>query len=239
MARRHLPVSDRGGLYGPKERSNWKDHPLAVATLAATGTAVFMSTVVMPLNTTHLNNRIAAMTDKVTVAEEKTAKVAEIEKKLKDTESQLAKTEGELAAALNANLFSQGNPYPNGLQAIKIGDSVDMIFKAYPSDAVTHNELGYYSVKTKHPVFDSVTYYHDDNKDTPKITHIGLFVDYKLRSGDLLQRKLNDALGEPKKWKVADYYSWATNTGLVAYKSNDTHYVIMKKGSVLSTWPRE
>lgn len=222
MLRRHLPISERGSTH-IKAQKSWRDSPLIIAISSATATMVFMATVVMPIHNAYLTNRLADVADKA-------ARIDELEIARNKAIDQLSKTRGELYALIEKNLFTLGSPYPNGLQDVRLGDNIEKIKDVFPKLAIRKPEYGdYYSIDIEHPVFSSVGYYYDSDKNN-KVSMILYQLSYKKDRGNMLEVALTNALGDPIIGKRRSNRTWKTKKDIDASMTEDTSFVIAKAG---------
>jgi hypothetical protein len=168
-----------GQLQSEPEKRGWKDQPLAIAAITAVGTIsilVFLyKEVVIPTQTASLQNEISSLRKQMNLPDDEAGGIRALRKKVDDLEKQLSSANAKLAEAQLTNLFSFGNPYPSGLAQVKIGDRIELIDRTYPSNSIDRSRGGYWSVKTGHSAFESVTYYFDRNSAEKRVTHMLFF----------------------------------------------------------------
>ena len=111
---------------------DWKDHPLAIATITCAATATFMVVVVIPIWTQSKDNEIATLRTQPTQlrAELKrvTDQLAMIEKENMTLRRQVDKLSPD-------EMFSVDDAYPKAFRSVRIGDRVEVINEAFGKDA--------------------------------------------------------------------------------------------------------
>lgn len=146
-----------------KQSADWKDSRIVIATLAAAGTATFMSTVVLPITTSTLSAKLEAL-------EPAAKKIQGLEKELDETKAALTAAKSLAAQAIEKTPFLPGSAYPAGLDRILIGSSQQEVAKAYPMGKWAEED--YVSTDVDHPIFGSVTYYFGGKKKNRNVTMI-------------------------------------------------------------------
>lgn len=139
-----------------KQTTDWKDSRIVIATLAAAGTATFMSTVVLPITTSTLSAKLEAL-------EPAAEKILGLEKELEETKAALTAAQSSAAQAVEKTPFLPGSAYPVGLDRLHIGSSQQEVAKAYPKGKWVDQD--YVSIDVDHPIFSSVTYYFGGGKE--------------------------------------------------------------------------
>lgn len=188
-----------------KPAINWKDHPVIVAALSFAGTMVFAMQIVIPIYTATLQNEIASLRKDLEAAGVTKDRISKLESELKDTKLKLADAE-------SANTFSPGDPYPVGINQVKIGDSLDLVAGLY-SQYQIDRKTGYWSVNNPNTVFSNVTFYFDRNSKDKKIHQLLFFMRYDAPP-DLIISKLIGALGQPFVGASPKCLFWKTGQGL-------------------------
>ncbi|MET4451567.1 hypothetical protein [Bradyrhizobium sp. RT3b] len=98
----------------------WQDHPVLIAICSGAAALIFAQTVIFPTMTASLQNEVSS-------ARSQMQEVATLRDQLKKATEDTAKAKLELKAAQLNNVFSVGNPYPIGLDKLRIGDGLDAI----------------------------------------------------------------------------------------------------------------
>lgn len=225
-------------------KSDWKDSPLYVATVVAVGTASVVTAVftqvVIPTKEQDLSNQLKqlqlANTDLTNKASAlvASAKVAEVERK--KVQSDLDATKNKLKETALNNLFSVGNPYPSGLRAVRVGESVTNVSRLFGQALIKKEEDGAITIKDPSGVFHEVSYYFSSDDPRRKITHIAFALDENNYAPDFLQAKLQEALGAPSIGKKPNHSAWLTSNDWGAFKSEPFTYVVMIKGANPQWW---
>lgn len=221
--------------------SNWKDHPVVVASMAVAGTValavLLVKELILPTHTAALTNQVASLSSEVSSLR---AYKKEAEKKLAQIEAQVTQLDRRLFQAQHANLFSIGNPYPVGVGQIRVGDPISNIAAIYPEIAIKKNENGYWSIEDRHKIFSYITYYFDESQPKNPITHIRFSAAYSDEiSDDFLQEKLIESFGGARHWKRKGFFSWKTSANVVVYKNDNKSYLVMQDDSRPGFWPDE
>lgn len=221
--------------------SNWKDHPIAVASMAVAGTIalaiLLVKEVILPTHTAALTNQVASLSAE---ADSLRTSKADTDKKLTQLQAKIAELDRKLIEAQHANLFAFGNPYPVGFGRVRVGDPISNLTALYPETQIEKNENGYWSVNDQHKVFNHVTYYYDEKLPKNPITHILFSIGYPVTvDGTFLQGKLVEALGVPKQWQKKGFFSWDTQAEVTVFKRSETDLIVMKKDSRPGIWPKE
>jgi acyl-CoA synthetase (AMP-forming)/AMP-acid ligase II len=147
-----MKASERQRVRLTKSSTDWRDSRFVIAVLSAAGTATFMGTVVVPLTTSYLSAKVDSLTALSATAQ---ATAEELEK----TKKKLAQAEASLANAVLETPFVPGSVYPVGLDDIVLGTPIAKVYEKFPDAKIDEESGGYLSVKTKHPLFWSATYY--------------------------------------------------------------------------------
>ncbi|MET4041772.1 hypothetical protein ABIC03_003463 [Bradyrhizobium sp. RT6a] len=170
----------------------WQDHPVLIAICSGAAALIFAQTVIFPTMTASLQNEVSS-------ARSQMQEVATLRDQFKKATEDTAKAKLELKAAQLNNVFSVGNPYPIGLDKLRIGDGLDAIFANFSEASVTKNSASYWSVKLDHAAFREVVYYFDQpssrNLKDRKIRALLFFAGD--RSSGVVREKLTAALGNP------------------------------------------
>lgn len=193
----------------PPSPSSWRDHPLAIATLAVSATLVIggglVKDLIIPAYTESLKNQL---NEYPAVKKEN----SDLKKKVSALEEQLRVSRSETATAITANAWVRGDPYPVGLEEVRVGDEISKIDSHFAANSVTKENKKYWSVTTTHPIFHRVTYYFNPAVKPQRVQAV-LFhlntIGKEQYTSDFLLRKLTLALGDPQKdednklfWKV-------------------------------------
>ena len=213
--------------------TSWKDHPLAIAAIAVSGTIVLgvllVKEVVLPVYTVSLQNKLSELSNVKSL-------LVETEEKAAKLQARLERTEKDLFAVQQINLFGLGNPYPATLDKVRLGDSVDAVLSAYP-DAKVQKSDGYWSIELPKSIFRYVAYFFDEKSETRNITHISFKFGYKVPDS-FLQEKLIATLGVPFVYSQKGFFSWEVNGVAEVYKPADDEFMIMREGYRPGYWPR-
>ncbi|MEH2513425.1 hypothetical protein V1291_004779 [Nitrobacteraceae bacterium AZCC 1564] len=181
----------------------WKDHPVVIAALSCAAGIAFAHQFIFPAMTASLQNEIADLKKQVSDAGISKERIKSLEEKLK-------KSEADAASAQAANMFSLQNPYPMGLGALKLGDSLDAIERSFPG-AEIEKKSGYWSVKNPTSQYSDATYFFDRRAQNKRVRSIMFFLKANAPNR-FLQSKLTDALGQPTiSGPKADCYIWKVN----------------------------
>lgn len=217
--------------------ASWKDHPLVIAAGAVAATialaVLLVKEVILPTHTASLNNQLS---DLPKLQSEKTkleANLVEMQRKLDDTERLLQ-------LAQNTALFTVGSPYPAGLGALRVGDSISELERSHPATSIDRSHEGYFSVKLDHGAIGSVTYYFDPKLKARLISHIKYSLSSDQEFNDtFLQERLVESLGKPTANPRSTFYSWKTSLGVSVYKSDPESYLVMRNQYIPGWWPEE
>ena len=223
-------------------QENWKNHPIYIATLAVASTiavgVLLYKEVILPTHTLSLRNEISSLRNDL--SEESSNK--KVIAKLKN-ENDILKH--KVARAEVGNLLLPNNPYPPGLDLVRIGDSAAKVEEVYASDKYGDVSIeiqpdnGYITVKHAHTEFRYVTYYLDEENPKLPVSHIGFSgFDSPLSSVDLLQEKLVGSLGNPDSSPRPGFYSWDSEFNTTVYKSRSNGYLLMERGYLPGYWPK-
>ncbi|QQO31084.1 hypothetical protein JJC00_20720 [Bradyrhizobium diazoefficiens] len=176
----------------PDDTKKWQDHPVLIAICSGAAALIFAQTVIFPTMTASLQNE-------VTAARSQAQEVATVKEQLKKATDETAKAKLDLKAAQLINVFSAGNPYPIGLDKVRIGDGLDAILGNFPEASVKKNTPSYWSVNLDHAAFREVVYYFDQptsrNLKDRRIRALLFFTSD--RSSGVIRGKLTAALGNP------------------------------------------
>ena len=101
------------------------------------------------------------------------------------------------------------NPYPNGLERVKIGDDAKLISEAYHNVSIKQNGT-LYVVENEHSVFRNIFYFIDNDKITSIMFGLAYGNDFGKTA---LQDSLTQTFGAPKvtKRRAGDTYEWIVN----------------------------
>ncbi len=141
---------------------DWKNHPIVVAALASAGGFAFAFTYIIPIYTTELQKELRRLQaeEKLLQAEVKlraeTATAAE--EKLKSLTLANEDAYRRLQEAQLSGLYAPGSAYPWGLGKLKIGDSIDNIYKVYKAESIQKYKENEYEVRKEHTLFDIIIY---------------------------------------------------------------------------------
>jgi hypothetical protein len=202
-----------------------RNHPLSIAAIAVAGTLTiciaFISAIVMPLAQKDAEKEIAENKKLRSLYKEYEANKSQTLKLLEEANSKIAELQ-------SLGAFEKNNPYPIGLDRVKLGDGIDKINLTFIAEKKEINEIvDCVSVEIKHPLFRDVTYYYDKKDPNKKIEHIAFFT-ISEKESSALKQKLTNILGDPKKYKKEGFYSWDIN-GVTIFKGLDG-YSIIKTG---------
>lgn len=195
-----------------KPTINWKDHPVIVAALSFAGTMVFAMQIVIPIYTAALQNEVASLRKDLEATGVTKDRISKLESELKDTKIKLADAE-------STNTFSPGDPYPVGINQVKIGDSIDLVESLYSRHNIDR-KAGYWSVKNPSAMFSDATFYFDRNSKDKKIYQLLFFMRYDVPAG-LVVSKLIGALGQPFVGALPKCLFWKTSQGLFVGAEKD------------------
>jgi hypothetical protein len=191
---------------------DWKNHPVVVAAAVCAASLVFAQQVIFPVMTASLQNELVAYKTQAADVKSPRDRIAVLEAQLKDTPADLAKIQ-------TANMFSLGSPYPIGLGQIKLGDSLDLVTKFYPSGSIERKSI-YWTVARPNAAFASVAYFFDRNASDKRATTIQFYLNTDTPI-NLLQTKLVEALGQPTySGPKKDCAVWKLNDQLFVRKGN-------------------
>ncbi|GAB3757279.1 hypothetical protein GCM10028796_01160 [Ramlibacter monticola] len=240
-----IPPGFRPKAESAANKGSWKESPLVVATAAVSGKltatiAVFLQ-VVLPTREAELKNEITELTKAQTRVQ---AKLDEKDSELKSVQANLVATkaradslQAELRVALTSQLFNANDPYPNGLRAVRVGERIDAVPKMYPKATIDRSTNGVLVLKDYHPTFSTVSFFFDESDANRQITHIAFEIkkgpDY---ASEFLQRKLRDALGEPRSGVKPDQFGWVRAGGAGTFKADAYSYLIAKDGVTPQWW---
>jgi hypothetical protein len=197
-------------------KSDWKDSKPIIAIISGAATCVATSGAFL---TFYIPAREADLTTQIKTLE---AGRAETDKKLAAKDAELLnakevreKLEGEqrairseLTSARQAQLFSIGDPYPNGLRAVHVGADISEVQRAY-SKATVEKAEGVLVLKAQHNVFSKVSYFFDPEGQDKRITHIVFEIENVKDFDDkFLLEKLRHALGAPQTGSKPMHCAW-------------------------------
>jgi hypothetical protein len=209
--------------------SDWKSHPVVVATIAAVSaigvSILIFKEIVIPTQTASLQNEIASLRKQLDLPDGEAAGIRTLRKQVETLENSLKQAKADVAIAQLSNLFAIGNPYPIGLGQIKIGDSIEAIEKTYPATSIDRKSA-WWSVKGQHAVFDDVTYNFDRNAKDKRVSYILFFMNFDAPV-ELLKTKLVEALGQPSAIGPKEgCYFWKLDQGLVVRMDRPHSFVL-------------
>lgn len=170
--RQPIPASAGSTVSSHKISNNWRDHPLAIAAVSASATALLFISVVIPIwNKAELNK-----------IENLRARIEPIENELKALRSKHDKSQERLKGVLleleslrKKEMFSGKGPYPVGYDKVKVGDPVEKIKDQY-GDHRLDDLADWASISLDDSAFFSriVFYKSEDGKE---VSHISFNVD--------------------------------------------------------------
>lgn len=205
-------------------------HPLVVIALAVVGTFGFSYQFVLPIMTAKLQNDV----DKIPRYEKQIkvdkVRIEELEKKLSEVKTQIQLYE-------TANLFIHDSPYPAGFRKVRIGDSIENLITTYEKQFLEKKD-GYWEVKTQNSVFNEAIYYFNEKSSKKEITHILFRSEFALDNRMFLQSKLEDAFGQPVKYKRQGFYSWKFAEATL-YKNDNFSFLLMDNNHYPFYFPQE
>jgi len=207
MRARSAVSAGRAGL-------DWKVHLTFLLAAFVAGT-VFGTTVLLPHRVVSLQNRLASQEDSI-------AKVAELQKSNAELRLKLDDTRSDLFRSEEKNIFLSGAPYPNGLDRVKIGDSIDKVFANFPDSAITKS-LYYVRVDNQHPVFNRIFYYFYGGTT---IQSIAFGLDRRKFGDAALKGIMVQVFGKPKviEKNHSERYDWSIDGKYnVVMTSNDSY----------------
>jgi len=223
-------------LTQPIGATSWKDHPIAVASIAVAATIglgiLLVKEIILPTQTASLTNQLSS----IPALQNENNK---LKSTLSETKSKLDDSQRRLKLSETTNLFTVGSPYPTGLGLVRIGDDIAEIDKHYAANSVDKSEENYYTVTLPHGIFKNVVYGFKTSTKTKKVTQIAFVLPFdKTLNDSFLQEKLVEALGKPTGNPKKDFYSWQTSQNVTAYKPLPDMYLILEEGFAPSIWPK-
>ncbi len=165
-------------------------------------------------------------------------------KKLQTHNSELSSTIATLhEAALyqaSANLFTPGNPYPNGLGKARIGMNKDEVVTGNASLAFTPDldSPDMLTFKIEDSPFERVTYYLDEK--SKRVTHISFGMGFMHKYGDnYLHDKIVESFGASIESPRKGYFRWTVggNKWHMLMTGGDT-FVLLPYPELLAVWPQ-
>jgi hypothetical protein len=197
-------------------KTDWKDSKPIIAVISGAATCVATSgaflTFYIPAQEANLKTQIRTLdsgrteTDKRLAA--KDAELFSAKEALEKLAGEKRAIQSELASARQAQLFSIGDPYPNGLRSVHVGADISEVQRAY-SKAVVEKSEGVLVLKAGHDVFSKVSYFFDAEEQDKKITHIVFEIENVKDFDDkFLIGKLRHALGAPQAGSKPMHCAW-------------------------------
>ena len=135
------------------------------------------------------------------------------------------------------NLFSVGNMYPIGFGGVHIGVNISKVDQVYSAKKLKKQE-GYVSVDVEHKLFQSITYYYEEETKSHRIYQILFMSDFTHESDDILLKLITESLGSPKTYSKEDFYSWNGN-GVSLFKDSPNMFLIMDAKYKPIRWPEK
>jgi len=188
-----------------------------VAILSGAATFGFSYQFVFPILTASLQNEVASLRNEVNPVKVRNAKL----------ESETLDLKVKLADAQTVNMLAAGNPYPTGANQVKLGDQIESVEKAYPTQNIK-KEKSYWSVINPTTSVAAATYFWDAKQ---KISSILLHIQDTQPKG-FLKTKLIAALGQPSgTYGDHDCPLWILDTSLTVSISSSNLYQINRAGT--------
>ena len=178
---------------------------------------------VLKMQTSSLQSRIADLTD-------------QLEKLRVEKDASVATLKADLFASQKVNLFTPNDPYPFGLDKIRVGDPVDKIAAAYPFESDAGKS--YISVKLPNDIFTKVGFSYGRKKTDGKVEAVTFDLGRTLTAlhpqlptipEGWLEQTLRRTLGDPKViGPEEDCLVWLPKkpSPIVYYTKGDTRYFI-------------
>lgn len=239
----------------PPAPFEWRNHPVIVASGSAAATFLLCLAVFTQIVAPTQNAKLEIDLMKVKEANQNlTRSIAksnsngkswELGSKRKDKEiatlkAKISSLEQELVDSRALNIFSGGNPYPNGLGLVRIGMSKDEIVKAYPGAKIDidPDDPDLVTVYLVDSPFERVTYHLSDKTDSATISHISFDMPMfrSKYSGDFLYKKLVEAFGQPSKDSTNDDFMWTVGSKYSLFAHGKDGFLLMPRGSEPIFW---
>ena len=199
------------------QEKRWQDHPVIIAVISGAAALVFAYNVLFPTLTASLQNEVTSLRSQVQEIRELKNRIAAMEAAAKVEKQRLAETQ-------MTNLFALGSPYPIGLGKVKIGDTIDSILTAYPEAPIDRHST-YWSVPQDHALFSQIAFFFERDSKPPRVR--SLLIHLRAISGDLLQAKLIESLGQPSSpGPKKDCFIWKVQDKLFVKRENERSFLI-------------
>jgi len=212
------------GTTSATRRPSWQDHPLAVAAIAVCATitvgGMVVKDLIIPAHVASLTNELTQQPKLIKANKDLTEKVSQLTVEIKDLRTQLG-------IAQLKNPFTDGVPYPQGVDRVRIGDPMTKVKLLYGEQPLRERKLGYWTVQTKNAVFPEAVYYFDKSAAQQKVTGI-LFIGSGNITDGILEPKLRSLLGEPRTLPDDDGLSWKVNGYELRLRSRYVHLGIAR-----------
>ncbi|MCK1641220.1 hypothetical protein IVA95_27400 [Bradyrhizobium sp. 157] len=217
-----------------------EQHPMRAAGLAMGGTVTLCSllvfTWILPTQTAALNHEIVLLKEKIAkevdqasalkrenenLARQLGEQKSGFQRKTEEMNSLITDLKASLFASQKANTFVSGNPYPIGLDRVKIGDAKSRITDSYDKEKVEEGNRRVI-IKTGNDLFRFISYNHSSAESTEGRVD-GIRFDLANRKGmdvpdGWLEASLRKSLGEPYLiGRDDDCLMWKTSTNEVVY----------------------
>lgn len=218
-----------------------KEHPLKLAALAVVGTMGVCTLVVfqwvLPTMTASSSHEISALKEKLTATNEESAKLRQdAERSFRRTEEEKRRDADRVAAlseenralrdrlfqSEQANTFMLGDPYPVGIDRVRVGNVKEKIYEVFGHDSITETGRTL-AVKRDGDTFRRIHYRHSATRSSAgKIDSIR----YELRS---IERTIDESLPKiPKEWlegalrkALGEPYVVGLDNGCLFWKKSD------------------
>jgi len=228
-------------------QQNWKDHPVSIAALAIAGTiavgVLLYKEVILPTHTLSLSNEIYTLSkERDELKKEKLAQ-NNLLASLKNENQALSK---QLINMEASNIFITENPYPAGIDQVRIGDKLTKITEIYnknnfPEASVEiEDDKRYVTVRNANSAFRYITYFINEKKPELTISHIS-FSGFSMEneSSDILQERIISAFGRPDTNPHGNLYTWESAFNTTIFKLHKDSYILMERGYAPGYWPEE
>lgn len=233
-----------------QSKLNWKEHPtyvlgglvMATATVVGGTVTTVYEKVVQPAREVEVKSRLAKLEELHTQLQAKlAAKDAElggVRNQLKESKRLADELHLELRASLTAQVFSPNDPYPNGLRAVRVGEAVTSISRAYPKATIDRSKDGVWTLRRYHPTFTDVHFFFDEDDQRKIITHIRFDVD-EANPSEFLRRKLRDALGPPRVGAKPEHLAWLRAGMPGVFQAEPYSYFVMLEDNTPRWWKQK
>lgn len=215
----------------------WRDHPLVIAVIVAvatfTVTTLVFREVVIPTQLASLQNQIAPLQRDLDAQK---ADVARLNTQLQQLQDQLRTAKVQRDEAQAANLFAVGSVYPVGLGKVKLGDTLDLLPKVYPEEAIERTAAFLLSVRRQHPVFTDIGYYSERGLSGRKINQVYF---RSTLDKEALHGRFVEMYGVPSENPKPGFYLWKLSDKIWLFITNSNGFSIVPEGSVPGTWPED